>query len=131
MKVPKGFLIDEGKNDEFVLSIHKNVYCQKQAGCVWNQYLTKKLIDNLAFTQSKMDECVFYKGRTIYALFTDDSILAGPDKEKIDQIIVDLKKAKLDITEEGDLEDFLGVQINIQKDGLIHLLQPALIDQIL
>ena len=78
MKIPKGFQIDEGTNEEFVLNVHKNIYGQKQAGRVWNKYLTKKLIDNLGFTQSKIDECVFYKGRTIYALYTDDSILAGP-----------------------------------------------------
>ena len=92
MKIPKGFQIDRGKNDEFVLNVHKIYIGQKQAGRVWNKYLTKKLIDNLGFTQSsKIDECVFYKGRTIYALYTDDSILAGPDKGKTDQIILDLK----------------------------------------
>jgi hypothetical protein len=45
-----------------------------------------------------MDKCVFYKGRTMYALYTDDSILAGPDLEETNQIIADLKAAKLDIT---------------------------------
>jgi hypothetical protein len=45
--------------------------------------------------------------------------------------MIDLKKAKLNITEEGDLEDFLGVQIERKKDGTVHLTQPHLIDQIL
>jgi hypothetical protein len=67
----------------------------------------------------------------MYALYTDDLILAGPDKQEIAQIITDLKKAKLNITEEGDLEDFIGVQIDRKKDGSVHLTQPALIDQIL
>jgi hypothetical protein len=90
-----------------------------------------KLIGTLGFTQSKADECVFYKGKTMYALYTDNSILAGPDEEEIKQIIKDLQKAKLNITKEGDLEDFLGVQIERKKDGTIHLTQPQLIDQIL
>jgi hypothetical protein len=42
-----------------------------------------------------------------------------------------LKKAKLNITKEGDLEDLLGVQIERKKNGTIHLMQPHLIDQIL
>jgi hypothetical protein len=93
--------------------------------------LTRKLIDELGFTQSKIDECVFYRGKTMYALYTDDSILAGPDEKEIEQIIINLQAAKLNITNEGDLEDFLGVQIERKKDGTIHLTQPHLIDQIL
>jgi hypothetical protein len=65
-------------------------------------------------------------------LYTDDSLLAGPDREEIDRIIQELQeKAKLTITVEGDLADFLGVSIDRRKDGTIHLSQPHLIDQIL
>jgi hypothetical protein len=131
MNIPKGFLIDKGDTKDYVLNVQKNIYGQKQAGRVWNHYLTEKLTGTLGFTQSKTEECVFYKGKTMYALYTDDSILAGPDLKEIDKIIADLKAAKLDITEEGDLEDFLGVQIERKKDGSIHLTQPHLIDQIL
>ena len=42
-----------------------------------------------------------------------------------------MRKIKLDITEEGTLEDFLGVIIDRKKDGTIHLTQPLLIDSIL
>lgn len=44
---------------------------------------------------------------------------------------MDLKKFKLDITVEGDIQDFLEVNITKQKDGSISLTQPHLIDQIL
>ncbi len=111
MKILKGFTIDDGKTEDYVLDIHRNIYGQKQGGRVWNKYLTNKLIGALGFTQSKTDKCVFYRGKTIYTLYTDDSILAGPDKAKIQQIIKYLNAAKLGITEEGDLEDFLRVQI--------------------
>ena len=132
MKIPKGFKLGEGINqDEYVLKIHRNIYGKKDSGRIWNQYLTKKLIEEVGFTQSKIDECVFYRGQTIYVLYTDDSILASPDQKEIDQIIVDLKKAKLDITVEGDLQDFLGVNIDKRPDGTIHMTQPHLIDQIL
>ena len=65
------------------------------------------------------------------ALCTDDSILAGPDQDEINQIIKEMKQAKLDTTEEGDMQDFLGVNIERKPDGSIHLTQPHLIDQIL
>ncbi len=129
--IPRGCNIDNGDNKDYVLKVHRNIYGQKQAGRIWNQYLVNKLTEKVGFVQSKVDECVFYRGKTMYALYTDDSILAGPDKNEIDDIISDMKKAKLDITEEGELEDFLGVNIERMADGTIHLTQPHLIDQIL
>jgi hypothetical protein len=42
-------------------------------------------------------------------LYTNDSLLAGPDKDEIDTMIEELRtKAKLEISVEGDLADFLG-----------------------
>ncbi|KAI2497426.1 hypothetical protein MHU86_17084 [Fragilaria crotonensis] len=133
MKVPAGMELEDGSNpNDFVLKIHRNIYGQKQAGRVWNQYLVRKLVKDLGFQQSAVDECVFYRGSTLYVLYTDDSLLAGPDKKEIDKIIDELqKKAKLSITVEGDLADFLGVSIDRRTDGTIHLSQPHLIDQIL
>ena len=130
MKIPKGFEVKGADPNKYVLKLHRNVYGQKNAGRVWNDYLVDKLINKVGFTQSKIDECVFYKGKTVYVLYTDDSILAGPDKNEIDQIVKDIKAAKLDITDEGDIQDFLGINISIKK-GEIHLAQPHLIDQIL
>ena len=42
----------------------------------------------------------------------------------------DMKKENLGVTVEGNLEDFLGVNINRRKDNIIHLTQPHLIEQI-
>jgi hypothetical protein len=61
---------------------------------------------------------VFYRGCTLYVLYTDDSLLTGPDAHEIDQIIREQRTtAKLDIKMEGDLADFLGVIIDRKKDG--------------
>ena len=131
MKVPRGFKIT-GKNPEnYVLKLNQNVYGQKQAGRVWNKYLEKILIDQVGFTQSKIDNCVYYKGKTMYVLYTDDSILAGPDKEEIESIINKIRGTGLNITREGDIKDFLGINITKRDDGSIELKQPHLIDQIL
>ena len=61
--------------------MHKNVYGKKQSGRVWYRYLTQKLLEELGFEISQVDKCVFYIGKTVYILYTDDSILAGPDQE--------------------------------------------------
>jgi hypothetical protein len=111
MTILKGFEIEQGQNEDYALKLHHNVYGQEKAGRVWNQHLTKILIEKLGFEQSKVDDCVSYKGQVMYILYTDDLILAGPDPKEIDQIIEDMQKAKLDITVKGDLQDFLGVNI--------------------
>ena len=72
MKIPKGFDIEGGSTKDYFLRVNKNVYGQKQAGRVWNQYLTQKLTKELKFKQSKVDECVFYRGKSMYILYTDD-----------------------------------------------------------
>jgi hypothetical protein len=79
-------------------------------------------VNELGFKQSKVDECVFYRGKTLYVLYTDDSLLAGPDRKEIEKIIDELQsKAKLAITVEGDLADFLGFNIDRRKDDSIQL----------
>ena len=81
MRVPVGMTVPHGKREDYVLQLKRNVYGQKQAARVWNQYLVQKLTSPaIGFTQSKYDECVFYKKDMIYILYTDDSIIAGPDK---------------------------------------------------
>jgi hypothetical protein len=131
MSIPRGFEMEGAAKGEYVLQLKRNLYGQKQAGRVWNAYLVDKLINKLKFTQSKADECVFYRGTTMYVLYTDDSILAGPNQAEIDQLIKELRQANLDLTIEGTLDDFLGVNIDRKSDGTIHLTQPHLIDQIL
>ena len=130
MEIPKGFEVQGSDPGEYVLKLHKNIYGQKQAGRVWNQHLVKRL-KSIGFKPSTSDECVFYKGNAIYALYTDDSILAGPDPNELDCIIQEMKQANLDITVEGDLSDFLGVKISKKQDGTFHLTQPHLIESIL
>ena len=67
----------------------------------------------------------------MFDLYTDDSILAGPSEQEIKDIISDIRSIGLDITEEGDIQDFLGIHIEKKSDGTIKLSQRHLIVQIL
>ena len=130
MRIPKGIEI-EGVDDadEWVLELHKNIYGGCDAGRQWYLHLKAKL-ESIGFVRSLFDECVFYKGKCMYVLYTDDSILAGPDKDELEAILQQIQDSGLGITDEGDIADFLGV--NIQRtDGEFHLTQPKLIDSIL
>ena len=67
----------------------------------------------MGFVASQIDECLFYRGQSVFVLYTDNSILAGPDSRELDSIIEDRKKAELDLTVEGDIADFLGAHSHI------------------
>lgn len=139
MEIPNGFQIDSTgipvnststKDDSYVLEVLQNIYGQKQAGRVWNLYLVERLKE-IGFTPSKYDPCVFYKGRSMYVLYTDDSILAGPDPKELDAIIQEMTDHGLKITSEGGIEDFLGITIERKEDGTYELTQKKLIESIL
>ena len=130
MHIPKGFEVPDGHNKNYVLKINRNVYGQKQAGRVWNEHLIVRL-KQVGFKQSLADPCVFYRGSCIYVIYTDDSILAGPDSDELDAVTQEMQDAGLEITVDGDICDFLGVQITNLPDGTVSLTQPRLIDQIL
>jgi hypothetical protein len=131
MELPKGFVIKDGDPEgDYVLQVHQNIYGQKQAGRVWNHYLVDRLIQ-VGFIQSKHDPCVFYHGKAMYILYTDDSILTGPDEKELDAIVQKMNEVGLKITCEGGIEDFLGINIERKEDGSFILTQKRLIDSIL
>ena len=129
MEIPMGFEID-GDRKSHVLKLKQNLYGQKQAGHVWNEYL-KEGLQCIGFTPSKVDECVFYRGTTIFLVYVDDCIIIDPQAKNIDKVISDLKKEKFDIDELGNLSDYLGVKIENLDNNYIKLSQPHLIDQII
>jgi hypothetical protein len=130
MELPKGVRLEgvEGSS-EYVLQILKNLYGQKQAGRVWYQYLVKGLHD-IGFTRSSVDECVFYYKKSVLLVYVDDSILMGPDDKELSYLMREMSK-RFKIQEEGDLCDYLGIEVKRNKDGSISLTQPQLIDSIL
>jgi hypothetical protein len=52
--------------------------------------LIKGLVER-GFVQSKVDKCVFYKGKTILLVDVDDVIMCGSSSKDIDDIIASLK----------------------------------------
>ena len=131
MRIPPGIRFHGYTSKEYVLKVHRNLYGGVDSGRTWNQYLTKKLVEDAGFTQSKVDPCVFYRGTVVYVLYTDDSILAGPNDADINNTIKAIRNANLNITVEGDIQDFLGVNITRHKNDSIELSQTHLINKIL
>ena len=128
LEVPQGFEFEVSRKTH-CLKLVKNLYGSKAAGRVWQQHLFKGL-DELGFVQSGTDKCVFYRGTTTFMIYTYDGIFCGPDEAEIENCLKDLS-SKFDITDEGDINEYLGVKVTCQDDGSITLTQPHLIDSII
>jgi hypothetical protein len=139
MEVPQGFNVD-GSRADYCLRLQKNLYGQKQAGRVWNQYLHDGLLAR-GFVQSDVDMCVYYRKSVALMIYVDDGIFVGPNQQDINEAYELLSNVYRDaqgathrayvMTDEGDLSDYLGVKITKLANGLIKLSQPHLIQQIL
>ncbi len=129
MQIPKGFEIEGKTRQTHVLKLIKNLYGQKQAGRVWNQHLHDKLI-NLGWEQSKADECLYYKNDVLFIVYVDDGILVSPTKCHIDDEL-NIFQQNFNISIEGTLADYVGVNIEKLDDNTINMTQPNIINSIL
>ena len=128
LEIPQGFEF-EGSRKTHCLKLIKNLYGSKAAGRVWQQHLFKGLLD-IGFTQSHTDECVFYKGTAMFMVYTDDGIFCGPDMDEINGLFAELGK-RFEITDEGEIDEYLGVKVTRIDVNTIELSQPHLIDSII
>jgi hypothetical protein len=84
MEIPQGFNFKGNKKD-YCLELTKNLYGQKQAGRVWNEYLHEGLIAR-GFVQSQVDMCVYYRGSVVLLLYVDDGCIVAPKQSDIDEV---------------------------------------------
>ena len=130
MKFLYGIGTKRGIAQSHVIKLKQNLYGQKQAGRVWFKHLTSKLQD-IGFRQSAIDECVFYRRNVIFFFYVDDGIFVSVDPKEVDKAIQELTDTGLDLEDQGDIADYLGINFIYEKDGTIKMSQPQLIDQII
>jgi hypothetical protein len=63
-------------------------------------------------------------------VYTDDTILIGPDQQEIDELIKKLGKV-FKIEDQGNLSDYLGIKIERHSNGAMEWTQPVLIASVL
>jgi hypothetical protein len=112
MEVPVGFMLP-GDKKKYCLKLNKNIYGTKQAGRVWNKHVNKGLLE-LGYKPSIIDPCVYYRGKTVFMIYVDDGIFAGPDRGEIERPIKEMQD-KFNVTDEGDLKEYLGVLVDVGK----------------
>ncbi|KAL7474003.1 hypothetical protein ACHAW6_000506, partial [Cyclotella cf. meneghiniana] len=129
-EIPYGIETTTGNTRDYVLQLLANIYGQKQAGRVWNQFLVQKL-ESIGFTQSKIDKCVFYREDVIFIVYFDDGIFLGQSDDQLTRIIKELTELGLEVEDQGHPNDYVGVNIKYLTDGSYALSQKTLIDAII
>ena len=130
MELPMGIELESNKKGEYVLKLLANLYGQKQAGCMCNEYLGDKL-QSLVFKQSQINERVFYHDDMIFIVYVDDGLFLGPSDGKLEAMIKAFQETGSDIEDQGHPSDYVGVNIKKHHDGSYEFSQLALIDSIL
>jgi hypothetical protein len=92
---------------------------------------SKEGLKKAGFVASKVDECVFYKGKTVFIVYVDDGIFFGPDLKEIEQAMKNLDAQGFNLDMMGDVNDYLGINFERLPDGRVKMSQPQLIEQIL
>ena len=79
--------------------------------------------------QSSIDGCLFTKNGMLLILYVDDTCFICPHKHKIDAEIKSLQQ-DCDLTDDGDLKDYLGIRFGRHKDGSVTLTQPRMMERV-
>jgi hypothetical protein len=123
--MPRGF-----RDEKKVLRLTKSLYGLKQAPRNFFLHLKGKL-EKIDFVQRDFDPCLFISDQVICLVYADDTSFFSPDKTSIAEVIEKLKREELELEIEDDVAGFLGVHIDRNIDGTIHLTQTGLIDSII
>ena len=135
MYLPIGFQVDgeteEDSERSYVLKLNKSLYGLKQASFNWYEKLKTGLEDR-GFTSSKIDPCMYFKMGMIVLTYVDDCIIVGNSMQHIDQLVSSMQNGPENfiLTDEGDIDKFLGINIKHISDNKFELSQPYLIERI-
>jgi hypothetical protein len=111
MELPQGIQTATVNSKDHVFQLIKNIYGQKEAGCMWNEYLVDKL-DSIGFKPSLIDSSVFYRDDVIFIVYMDDGIFLGNDDTQLQDAIKELQGLGLNIEDQGHPADYVGVNIS-------------------
>jgi hypothetical protein len=126
--LPRGFW-HEGSND-ICCKLKKSLYGITQAPRLWFEHLHDKLVAR-GFHQSRYDPCLFYSKEVYLVVYVDDVILVSRSEATIDHLIESLK-VDSQLTDEGELSSFLGIQVTKDIPNKSYtLMQTGLTDRII
>lgn len=130
MRQPPGYqTTDKAK----VCKLKRGLYGLKQAAMGWNKTLDSILV-NAGFARSKTDACLYThisEGKFTYLIvYVDDILIAGDNPEFISRVQSVLSET-LNVTDLGEVNYYLGVQVERDYEGLFYINQSTYIKKVL
>ena len=124
LRILAGFCVqDKNSNDishQFCLKLLKNCYGTKDTAANWFTVL-KKALQQQGFEQcADIDPCLFTQSYCIIITCVDDCLIFCENNEVLKELIKSLED-KFKLTDEGDLETFLGVLFKKQGYNKLEL----------
>ena len=129
MQLLVGTTIKGVDSTKHLLKLQKNLYGLKDGQVTWHEHIKAGLF-SCGFHQSKVDPCLFIKGTVLLVLYVDDAALFSPNSAAINREIASLKQS-FELTDEGELQDYLGTRLTKHSDGCMELQQKKTIDNCL
>ena len=135
MDLPIGFQVttqtEEDSDRFYLLKLKANLYGLKQASYNWYEKLKQALVDR-NFTPSDIDPCLYIGNGMIVLTYVDDCIIIGPSIKDIDTFVTSMMEGTENfvLTDEGDIDKFLGIEITQLSGNRFKISQPYLIDRI-
>ena len=99
-------------------------------GVPGSNFFSDGLMD-MGFKATSSDPCIFTKDDNIIILYVDDCVIISKSKQQADDIFNELQKRKFKLTDEGTMEEYLGIHIDHNDDGSFRMSQSFLIERII
>lgn len=123
MEQPEGFL--DSKHPGYVCKLQKSIYGLKQASRQWHEKIDKLLIEQMGFTTSPQDPCLYVRRDSgsivIITLYVDDLLIASNSRRRIYSIKVQLS-SRFKMKDCGRAKICLGLEIGNDPGNNILLL---------
>ena len=109
----------------YILKLKKSLYGLKQASLNWLEKLKQGLTDR-GFKPSEINPCLFMKKDMILLTYVNDCIIIGTSMKSIDAFIHSMQHGKENfiLTDEGDVNKFLAIEIVQHNPNTFKLVQP-------
>ena len=86
-------------------------------------------LHDMGFKQTESDPCILTRGNNIIVLYVDDCIIISRTKTEADSIYDELQQRGYTMTDEGTMEQYLGMKITRNDDDTFRVSQPYLIER--
>ena len=126
LELPPGYAHANPDAEHLCMKINKSLYGDRRAANLWYRKLRESLINDMGFSPSTMDPCLFIKENCAVVLYVDDAIIFGRTDADIEAVLQSFKTHDYDYSRDGSFSAYLGIQLQHRQDGTIKLSQPGL-----